>query len=78
MTCARYAPHAAPSLRTAAIKCASQAFRSTHAFWLDNPYIPFLRLCSITQAFSLWKEISSVLRFLEAKVKSNFYQTFIR
>jgi hypothetical protein len=78
LTCARYAPHAAPSLRTAAIKSASQAFRSTHAFWLDNPYIPFLRLCGITRAFSMWKEISSVLRFLEAKVTSDFYQILIR
>jgi hypothetical protein len=70
LTSARYAPHAAPSLRAAAVKSASQGFRSTHAFWLDNPYIPFLRLCSITRAFSMWKEICSVLHFLQAKVRS--------
>ena len=68
LTCARYAPYTALSLRTAAIANASQAFRSTHAFWLDNPYIPFLRLCGITRAFSLWKEVCSVMRFLGAKV----------
>jgi hypothetical protein len=68
LTCARYAPYAAPSLRAAAVTSASQAFRSTHAFWLDNPYIPFLRLCGITRVFSLWRDVCSALRFLEAKV----------
>ena len=72
LTCARYAPYTALSLRTAAIANASQAFRSTHAFWLDNPYIPFLRLCGITRAFSLWKEVCSVMRFLGAKVRFSF------
>jgi hypothetical protein len=68
LACSRYAPCAAPSLRSIAVASASQAFRSTHAFWLDNPYIPFLRLCGITRAFSLWKEVCSALRFLDAKV----------
>jgi hypothetical protein len=68
LTCARYAPSAAPSLRASAIANASLAFRATHAFWLDNPYIPFLRLCGITRVFSLWKDVCSVLNFLEAKV----------
>lgn len=73
LTCARYAPHSAPSLRAAAIANASQNFRATHAFWLDNPYIPFLRLCGITRMFSLWKEVCSVLHFLEAKVCATSY-----
>ena len=70
LTCARYAPYAAPALRATAVASASKAFRSTHAFWLDNPYISFLRLCGITRAFSLWRDVCSALRFLEAKVPS--------
>jgi hypothetical protein len=76
LTCARYAPYAAPTLRAVAIANASQNFRSTHAFWLDNPYIPFLRLCGITRVFSLWKEVCSALHFLEAKVCPPFYPSF--